>query len=358
MRIFRIFAVLLLCIPAASFAVESTMLDSNQTVQQLIVLINQYDTRIKQLENENNVLRVAMQKANIQIPLVEYSGAIASPLPTALTWASPYLNPTVPANTWSISSSAPSTSSGVSSYAPEYAGFITRINKDWDAIRSAYALPANAHLAGYEFIQTGSYDHVFADVVYGTGTTWIYNAKILYQFEKKEFKRKLIGIFIYDIKTQKYATKVGNNPFGWVARKFIKDESFSGGTTTQVPSVTPITGVTPQNPTSPVSWEVQVSSSTVTVADITKAYNEKRYLTTISLSNTYLSKNPATHEILSIRYRTYFIIGKYAESLAELAKIEALGTMDRQTACNAQVIATYSKNTSLVTKYTNICTKK
>lgn len=84
MRIFRIFSVILLCIPASTFAVGA-MLDSNQTVQQLIVLINQYDTRIKQLENENSVLRNAMQKANIQIPLVDYSGAIATPLPTSLS---------------------------------------------------------------------------------------------------------------------------------------------------------------------------------------------------------------------------------------------------------------------------------
>jgi hypothetical protein len=91
------------------------------------------------------------------------------------------------------------------------------------------------------------------------------------------------------------------------------------------------------------------------MADISKAYNDKRYLTTISLSNTYLATNKPTTELLSIRYRTYFIIGKYAESLAEIGKIETLGTLDRQTACNAQVIATYSKNQSLVDKYTKLC---
>jgi hypothetical protein len=62
----------------------------------------------------------------------------------------------------------------------------------------------------------------------------------------------------------------------------------------------------------------------VSVSEITKAYNEKRYLSTITLSNTYLEKNPATIDILNIRYRTYFIIGKYTDSLAELARIEKL----------------------------------
>ena len=113
MRIFRILSVILLCIPASSFAVGS-MLDSNQTVQQLIVLINQYDTRIKQLENENSVLRNAMQKASIQIPLVDYSGAIATPLPTSLSGASPYLSPIVPSYTGAVvRSSGSTTATGV-----------------------------------------------------------------------------------------------------------------------------------------------------------------------------------------------------------------------------------------------------
>lgn len=98
-------------------------------------------------------------------------------------------------------------------------------------------------------------------------------------------------------------------------------------------------------------------SSSASFADITKAYNEKRYLSTISLSNSYLEKNPATQEVLNIRYRTYFIIGKYTESLAELQKVEKIGTLDKQTACNAQVIATYSKNQALVDKYAAICKK-
>jgi hypothetical protein len=95
----------------------------------------------------------------------------------------------------------------------------------------------------------------------------------------------------------------------------------------------------------------------VTVVDILKAYGEKKYLSTITLSNEYLAKNKATTEILNIRYRTFFIIGKFSDSLAEVAKIETLGGLDRQTACNAQVIATYSNNTALVAKYKAICTK-
>lgn len=107
----------------------------------------------------------------------------------------------------------------------------------------------------------------------------------------------------------------------------------------------------------PSSPSVTLTDST-TLTDINKAYNERRYLTTISLINTYLAKNTPNKEVLSILYRTYFIIGKYNESLSTLAKLETLGSLDRETACNAKVIATYNKNTTLVTKYEAICMKK
>jgi len=81
-------------------------------------------------------------------------------------------------------------------------------------------------------------------------------------------------------------------------------------------------------------------------------------LSVISLSNTYLTQNAPTVDVLRIRYRTYFIIGKYTESLAEIEKINALGKLDKAIACDAQVIATYNKNTTLIDTYTKICSKK
>jgi hypothetical protein len=77
----------------------------------------------------------------------------------------------------------------------------------------------------------------------------------------------------------------------------------------------------------------------------------------ISLSNVYLATNTPTYDLLRIRYRTYFIIGKYTESLAEIAKIETLGKLPA-VACDAQVIATYSKDATLIAKYTKACTGK
>ena len=97
------------------------------------------------------------------------------------------------------------------------------------------------------------------------------------------------------------------------------------------------------------------STAVPTFAEIEQAYTDKRYLSVISLSNTYLTANTATYDLLRIRYRTYFIIGKYDESLAEIAKIGTMGQMSSSVACDAQVIATYSKDSALVAKYTALC---
>ncbi len=351
MRLTRIigfsFAMLL---PLWVFA-QSGMLDSQATLSELTLLIAQYEARIKQLQSENTVLRYEMSKAGIQIPLESLSGATTA-LPTSISTAT---TTTTANSSWWITTI--SLSGITSQYGKDVSGFISRINRDWTGIKGAYWLPTNARLAGYEFVQTGGLDHVFADIVIGTGTTGIYDTKILYQFEKSEYKRKLIGVFDYSSTTSRYTTRSGANPFGGVARTFVRDPYYAG--TLQVPTTAVSgTGAQPSTPLSPVVWvPTSTASGSVTFAEITKAYNEKRYLSTIALSNTYLATSPATHEILNIRYRTYFIIGKYAESLGELTKMETLGTLDKQTACNAQVIATYSKNQSLVDKYTAICKK-
>jgi hypothetical protein len=360
MRLSRILsASLIFVFPVATFA-QSGMLDSETTLAGLSLLIAQYEARIKKSEAENAVLRFQMAKAGIQIPIVDLSWTTL-PIPVSL--------PSIPTSSWWVlvsetkittptATTIPSAtlSEITATHGKDIAGFISAINKDWSGIKSNYSFPSAARLAGYEFVQTGASDHVFADIVVGSGSAGIYDIKILYQYEKSTYKRKLIGIFEYNTTTSRYTTRSGSNPFGWVARTFVRDPYYAGTvklpvtiTSTSTGSSTPTVTTTPLVALATV-WGVSVS-------EITKAYNEKRYLSTITLSNTYLEKNPATIDILNIRYRTYFIIGKYTDSLAELARIEKLWSVDKQTACNAQVIATYSKNQSLVDKYAAICKK-
>jgi hypothetical protein len=118
--------------------------------------------------------------------------------------------------------------------------------------------------------------------------------------------------------------------------------------------------VTPVVPTTASGATViaPTGTTTVTYADIEAAYTAKRFLSTISLSNSWLLANTPTLEVLRIRYRTYFIIAKYNEALAEIERIKSINQLSAAVACEGYVIATYAKNTPLADSYKATCSKK
>lgn len=95
-------------------------------------------------------------------------------------------------------------------------------------------------------------------------------------------------------------------------------------------STSTLSGTTPSTVTTALASN---ATTTTTLAEIEAAYTAKRYLTTISLSNTWLTANQPTLDVLRMRYRTYFIIGKYSEALAEVAKIKDMGQLSSAVAC-------------------------
>jgi hypothetical protein len=77
----RLHFFVLLAVLAPIFSVQATTLDPSSAVTTLNLLISQYESRIKQLEAENAILRNEMVKAGIKIPLSEYSGAVVTEAP-------------------------------------------------------------------------------------------------------------------------------------------------------------------------------------------------------------------------------------------------------------------------------------
>lgn len=106
-------------------------------------------------------------------------------------------------------------------------------------------------------------------------------------------------------------TKTGKNIFPGVKRTWVADPRIVSPVISPTVGTTNSVTVTPSTNTTPVTY-----------ADIEAAYGAKRYLTTISLSNNWLIANTPTLDVLRIRYRTYFIIAKYNEALAEIEKIK------------------------------------
>jgi hypothetical protein len=351
---------LIMLIPVSVGAANMTASEADSMVTEMKTILDQYALKIRALEAENAVLREEVRKAGIQIPLSAYSGAI---IQTATPPSTPTTPTTSSTNTGTTTTVVPTVSTGTgltasmieslkTSQWARYAGFITRIHTEWSGIRSAYKLPTTAYIGGYEFVKQGADNHAFVDIVYTTPTaSGFYDAKILYEYNTGTYQRKLVWFFEFDKTTGFYKTKSGNNPFAWVARTFVRDPL--AGTV-----IVPTTAIgTPTTSTGTASTTVTGTTKIPTFAEIEKAYSDKRYLSVISLSNTYLTANTATYDLLRIRYRTYFIIGKYSEALSEIAKIESMGKMTSTVACDAQVIATYSKDTALITKYTAACKK-
>ncbi len=169
-------------------------------IAQTKVLLDQYSLRVRALEAENQILREEMRKAGIKIPLSLFSGAIQTGT-SILTPVASTPSVTTTGSTTTGTTVSPVTASGEISftnieknYGISYAGFIKRIISEWDKIVQAYGMPRGAHIGGYEFVNSGALDHVFVDIVY-TGSdsaTGTYDAKILYQFDKTTYARKLI----------------------------------------------------------------------------------------------------------------------------------------------------------------------
>lgn len=346
----KIFLTLIaLCLPFSLWAETGTTVDADSMVTQMKSILDQYASRIKTLERENAVLRNEVMKAGIKIPLSAYTETVIQ-TGTTVTPSSSWTTSGTPVTIAKPTTVDSATLASLqSTYGARYAGFVNKIHTDWAGIQWAYKLPATSYIYSYEFVKQWADNHVFVDIMYTPRTsTGLFDAKILYEYNTGTFQRKLVGFFEFNPKTGFYTTKTGNNPFPWITRTFVPDPwgklvswegaSGTGSWVTNPPATTP-------------------PSSTATMADIEKAYGDKRYLSVISLSNNFLLANPPTYDLLRIRYRTYFIIGKYTESLAEIDKIESMWKLS-SVACDAQVIATYSKNQTLVDKYTKVCKAK
>lgn len=348
------------------FSIGNALALDIDPITQTKQLLDQYAARVKFLENENSILREEMRKAGIQIPLDVYSGAIqttATVAPTNSSSTSSVVTPvtgviSVATGTVSTASSDMSTDDMLLNiekvHGASYAGFVKRIISEWTKVRDAYALPTDARIGGYEFVLSGAMDYVFIDITYSGSTTGsgIFDAKILYQFDKATFARKLIGFFEYNKVSGYYITKTGKNIFPGVKRTFILDTRVGNTIST---SVTPST---PVSTTSTGSTTSTVGTSTVTISEIEAAYAAKRFLSVISLSNTWLASNAPSLDVLRIRYRTYFIIAKYSEALKEIEKIRSIGQLSSAVACEGYVIATYAKDTTLADSYKATCNKK
>jgi hypothetical protein len=233
-------------------------------------------------------------------------------------------------------------------------------NDIFPALLSENNIDAKADIGLFEFIEPNAFFISVDDGKNLAGVT-AFPYKFLYTYDKNYTLTK-IGSFKLNQEVQLYATLSGSNPFAKSTRIRIKNPLYKGKLLEEAAATTttPTTSTTTTKPTT----TTPVATITTPVADVTydqikKAYDKNDIINAIKLSDAYLAKNDGTADIYRIRYRGYYMMGKYIDSLAAVKKLEALKPTDfaKIIACDAVVIAKLGKQPDSQTYYAGLCKK-
>lgn len=330
-----------LSMPVVSFAALETgalRVDIGDAIQRLV---NKYEARIAELETEN---------AQLKSDLAALKGtAVSTPVTVAAPTVSTGATATKPAT-------VVSTATGASTGNAEYDALIKATNAALPSILKENGLSETAQLGLYEFVNGQKAFFVSIDDGKNPAGVSAFKTKILFTYDSN-LATTVSGVFDLNYDLQRYKTVFGTNPFAAVARTRVKNPAYTGklleesATSTGTPASAPATTTTTSSTTTAVSGDV-------TVKTVRAAYDKNKLTEAIKLANTYLAKNPNDIEILTVRYRSLYITGKYAESLKDVAAIEALqgSKFDCTIAKDAAFIAKSAKDTAAASKYAAIVT--
>lgn len=182
-----------------------------------------------------------------------------------------------------------------------------------------------------------------------------FKTKILYRYDSA-LNLTRFGVFDLDYASQRYRTVYGSNPYSSTIRTRVPNPGYKGkllDPATTVPSPAITSGNT--SSTTAVNADTEM-----TFAQVKAAYDSNKLLDALKLSDQYILKNPNDIEALRIRYRSYYMVGKYDNSLTEIQKIEKIqgAAFERTIACDAAVIGKIAKKTDVSAYYSAICKKK
>lgn len=198
---------------------------------------------------------------------------------------------------------------------------IAKITSDFPRVLKDHDLPTDTQMGVFEFVNgTGAVFVSLDDEKNPEGVTAFKN-KILYRYDASG-KIAVMGVFDLDYASQKYRTLSGSNPFGGSVRTKVKNPSYKGKLLDLPTTSTSVSSVVPTiTPSAPVTISIPTN---VSAKEVRSAYDKNKLKDAVSLANVYLKKIPNDTEILTIRYRSLYILGKYADSLKDVQTIESL----------------------------------
>lgn len=338
-------AIAVFSIPAVSFAALETgalRVDINDAIQRLV---NKYEARISELEAENAKLKNEL-------------AAIKGTTPAAT------VAPTVSSGSTAVKPAAETKptatgATGASTGNADYDALIKSTNASLGSILKENGLPETAQLGLFEFVNGQKAFFVSIDDGKNPAGVTAFKTKILFAYDAS-LKTTVSGVFDLNYDVQRYVTVFGNNPYASATRTRVKNPAYTGKLleeTTSAPAPTGTSSASSTTTTTTSSSTTTVSGE-VTAKTVRAAYDKNKLADAIRLANTYLAQNPNDVEILTVRYRSLYITGKYAESLKDVAAIEAIqgSKFDCTIAKDAAFIAKSAKDTAAASKYAAIVT--
>lgn len=333
-------------------ATEATLAQWDNSTY-LLNIIKSLEETIRLLKDENAILKAKITPAQTSVSVSNWAT-------TQITssWSSAQVQ------TWTTTKTQTWTNVKPSSI-DKYNKLIDKINASASDIFRSEKLSTWSTIWLFEFIEPSNF---FISIDDKANPSWVaaFKRKILYSYDEK-LNLEIVWRFDLDYNSWYYVTVFWKNPFARIQRIRVKNPSYDwkllDETTTQTQtwvSQNTSSTTTSKTTTTSTSTTNTVSTTNITADSIKAAYASNKILDALKLSNEYIKSNPNNIEILVIRYRSYYILWKYTESLAEIQKIESIkwDSIDKIIVCDAKTIAKLWKNTELNTKYAALCSKR
>lgn len=289
-------------------------------------LVQKYEARIQELEAENSRLKQ-------ELATLKGTGATLANAVTTSTGTSPVITSAM-------------------SKTDVYSAVMKRANDQLGAIILENSLSTGSVIGLFEFMEPNA---VFISLDDGNNPADVsaFKTKVLYTFDKNLIFTR-VGLFDLNYASQRYRTLFGSNPYTKAVRTRMENPGYKGQ----------LLKMATGNAVSTVKTDTKTptaeTGNKATLAQIKAAYDKNKLLDALKLSDDYIVGNQNDVEVLRIRYRSYYMIGKYDNSLSEIKKIETIqGTaFERTIACDASVIGKITKKTDVSNYYSAICKKK
>lgn len=335
---------------AVSFVSADETADlKTSVISNLNSLISKYEAQITVLQTENKRLSDELAKLK-GIPVTTTATG------TTTITASGTI---IPNTTTTPNTTVNNTPVAINTGTAKYDKLVQMTNEILADTLATNGIDSKAVIGLYEFIEPNAFFISIDDGKNEAGIT-AFPYKFLYSYDKN-YTLTRVGFFKLDQRTELYVTISGSNPYAKATRVRVKNPLYKGKLLDEVVTTAPSTSTgTTTTVSKPATTTTTTTTPTnVTFADIKKAYDKNDVINAVKLSDAYLAKNEGNADIYRIRYRSYYIIGKYTDALEAVKKLEALNPTDfaKVIACDAVFIAKLAKQPTTQTYYTGLCKK-